>query len=58
MFTGHSLRLNADKMLSDETATSKNWYSIIKWLDNFIRHNDSGLSTVTMNTINFLGNIR
>ena len=27
---GHSLSLNADKiMLSDETATSKNWYFII-----------------------------
>lgn len=47
MSIGHSLRLNADKiMLSDETATSKNWHSIIQWLDNFIRHNDGGLSTV------------
>ena len=38
---GHSLRLNADKiMLSDETATSTNWYSILNWLDNFIKHNE------------------
>ena len=37
MSLGHSLQLDADKiMLSDETATSKNWFQIIKWLDNFI----------------------
>lgn len=37
---GHSLSLNADKiMLSDETATSKNWSFIISWLDKFIKHN-------------------
>ena len=34
---GHSLSLKADKiMLSDETATSDNWYAIMKWLNNFI----------------------
>jgi len=34
---GHSLSLKADKiMLSDETATSDNWYMIMEWLNNFI----------------------
>ena len=55
---GHSLRLNADKiMLSDETATSKNWYSIIKWLDNFIRHNESGVSIIKKNHNQFFWEI-
>ncbi len=34
---GFSLGLNADKiMLSDETATSRNWYSVLLWLNNFL----------------------
>ena len=34
----HSKNLLADRiMLSDETATSKNWMNIIKWLDRFLR---------------------
>ena len=34
---GFSLSINADKiMLSDETATSKNWYFVIKWLDKYL----------------------
>lgn len=34
---GHSLSLKSDKiMLSDETATSDNWYMIMQWLNNFI----------------------
>lgn len=34
---GFSLSLKADKiMLSDETATSKNWHSVLLWLNNFL----------------------
>ena len=34
---GFSTLLKADKiMLSDETATSKNWYKTIKWLNEFL----------------------
>ena len=37
---GFSLSLKADKiMLSDETATAKNWYSSLIWLNNFLKHN-------------------
>ncbi len=34
----HSKNLFADRiMLSDETATSKNWMNIIRWLDSFLK---------------------
>jgi pyruvate kinase len=37
---GFTLSLKADKiMLSDETATSKNWYSSLVWLNNFLKQN-------------------
>tara|TARA_Y100000591_G_C21826115_1_gene696759 strand:+ start:494 stop:1852 length:1359 start_codon:yes stop_codon:yes gene_type:complete len=37
-----SLSLQADKiMLSDETATSSNWYSSLKWLNIFLRNNEN-----------------
>ena len=36
MSLGHSISLNADKiMLSEESAISKNWLQIIKWLNKF-----------------------
>ena len=45
MSLGHSLQLDSDKiMLSDETATSKNWFQIIKWLDNFIKLHEKNIS--------------
>ncbi len=45
MSLGHSLQLDSDKiMLSDETATSKNWFQIIKWLDNFIKLHEKNIN--------------
>ena len=39
---GFSLNLKADKiMLSDETATAKNWYSSLIWLNNFLKKNNN-----------------
>ena len=47
---GLSLMLKADRiMLSEETATAKNWYKILKWLNDFIKINEDNIQRKKIN---------
>jgi pyruvate kinase len=55
MSLAFSETLNVDEiMLSDETATSKNYYTTIKWLYNFINFSENKKKVVEYNSDSFL----